>query len=161
MAIGLTACLYICGCFGPAHQRLTANKFVFTPTEPRNATLQGLDVSDDNVIAAIPDLRQIQCNTLNMPGCRVTDRVVPAIVQVDSIETLDLSGTDVTIEGLRQLRALPRLKRIWISVAYYQPEDVNALRKLIPHAVIEEGSLGTIWRREEDERTGRKPREAS
>src|ERR1035437_9163507 len=56
---------------------------------------------------------------------------------------IGLGGTDVTIDGLRQLSALPKLKALFISTTHYKPEDLQQLAQLLPNTEIAHDSSGT------------------
>jgi hypothetical protein len=93
-------------------------------------------VGDAQVIAAAPDLRQVGVTELDLSSQPITDRAVPSIITIKSLEYLHLSGTDVTMNGLRQLAALPNLKELYISKSPYTADDVLSLSKLLSHTVI-------------------------
>ena len=114
----------------------------------------GKTVGDAELIAAAPDLKRIRVRALHLATMPVTDRAMPYIAQMTSLETLDLSGTRVTREGLREVARLPRLKYLWVSLRAYSPEAIESLAKALPGTKIDNGMAEGSEAAGGDSRTG-------
>lgn len=143
---GLFVLLFIAaGCSTSEHARL-AKLGLITPANHQLSFTFGRKIGDEEVIAAMPDLQRVHAQELRLPSLQVTDRIIPAVTKVESLEVLDLSGTDVTIDGLCQLRSLPHLKTLWISLEYYSSAELASLKSILSGTEVLEGNLGTRWR---------------
>jgi hypothetical protein len=148
--IWLMMLVLLAACGPGEHGRLENLGFTGASTDWRvvSARAVGKEVGDDQVIAAVPDLLRVQPIYLNLSTQPVSDRCIPAILQVKSLQTLDLSGTDVTSDGLQQLSGLPNLKLLYISVPNFHPEELQALAAALPGVNIQDN-----WRATEERRT--------
>lgn len=52
---------------------------------------------------------------IDLPGSQVTDGGLAHLAGMQNLEELNLASTRVTVEGVSQLRTLPRLRNIWLS----------------------------------------------
>ena len=108
----------------------------------------GKRVEDADLIEAVPYLKSICVHELHLDAEHISDRAIPYIVQLKSLKVLNLAGTDVTISGLRELRTLPKLKRLYISESYYKSEDLQQLSRLLPETTICNDWRGTEGRKD-------------
>ena len=141
------------GCAPKEYDRLRELGFTGAATNWRvvSAGEVGKQVGDEQVIDATGPLVRISPDYLNLSTQRISDRCIPAIVQVKSLEALDLSGTDVTADGLIQLSALPHLKKLFISQQNFRPDELQAVANALPGVDIEDNWRGTEGRQTRDQ----------
>ncbi len=70
------------------------------------------------------------------PVC-LNDESLATVAKIESLETLDISEADFSLEGLRQLRSMPNLKRLRISVTYLEEATIETLRSEMPGVQID------------------------
>ena len=144
------------GCAPKEYARLRELGFTGAATNWRivSAGEVGKTVGDQEVIDATGPLVRISPDYLNLSTQRISDRCIPAIVQVKSLEALDLSGTDVTADGLIQLAALPHLKKLFITEQNFRPDELQAVGNALPNVDIEDNWRGTQGRQMRDQNDG-------
>jgi hypothetical protein len=98
-------------------------------------------MDDDAFARAFVYLKKYGMKELDLNGRQISDRSVPLLVQLKTVRDLNLAGTDLTLDGLKQLRHLPRLE--WLSVAAGQlgEAELAELRAAMPKVKVEETLL--------------------
>jgi len=137
------------------HAIVSMNKLVWLRLS-RNASLSGqigpdlsrlrsltfLDLCgtnlDNAMLANLVPLSQLK--ELNLRRNNVSDKGFVYIAKIKSLEILNATDTLVTIKGLSLLSALPHLRTVFVRMLQYKPEDLAALKKLLPGVKIESGS---------------------
>src|SRR4051812_19874903 len=99
------------GCSGPEYRRLAEIGATGKADDWRSIGFTR-PVGDEEVIRAVPDLKRIRVREVHLAARHVSDRIIPYLTQLDSLEVLDLSGTDVTAQGMHGLAKLPKLKHL-------------------------------------------------
>lgn len=74
--------------------------------------------------------------TYKPPACP-TDETVKILVEMKSLESLQLDETRLTLGALQQLKQLPALKKLTLGGVDIPREDVERLRKEMPQVKVE------------------------
>jgi hypothetical protein len=67
---------------------------------------------------------------------QITDAGLEHLTALGSLETLDLSGSPVTAEGLRTLRGLKKLRELIVADIPFRPEQKRELQEAFPRTTI-------------------------
>jgi len=95
-------------------------------------------LDDDKLAAAFRYLHQYEPQDLRFDGRQITDLSVSLLIQLDSVEVLDLAGTQITKAGLKRLRLMRGLRQLWVSDTM-SPQDIDEIRHEMPKGVTVEG----------------------
>lgn len=79
----------------------------------------------------MPHLRRLNIITLDLEGCRLTDKSTSDLRFLTNLEYLDLSNTDVSDGTLAGLSALPQLRRLLLSGTRITDNGLRYLRQAI------------------------------
>jgi hypothetical protein len=112
-----------------------------TITEPDPATRQSrIDLiwfnplehklSDDDLIELSPALRRMDPLRLDLKGQPITNKSIDVLNPLDSLHVLDLSKTDVTFDGLKQLH-LKQLQQVSVTRSLLTSEQYEELKKAL------------------------------
>lgn len=66
----------------------------------------------------------------------VDDSLIVEIAAEDSIERLDVRGTKITIQGLRGLRPMPRLRELYVDSTQVSESDLPPLKAMFPNTAL-------------------------
>jgi hypothetical protein len=116
-SVVLYACALVAGCHTGEREVSTIEKFggLMIPagegplvnSPPVDAVLfdpAKRVITDDDFAAVYPSIRQLSPRRLDLHGQRVSDRSIMLINELADLRWIDLRDTDVTSDGLRQLR---------------------------------------------------------
>jgi hypothetical protein len=93
-------------------------------------------LSDDDFAAVVPAVRQMDPMVLLLRGRHtISDKSVPLLNQLRATEHLDLSGTQVSVVGLRGLR-LKHLRALVVAPSRVSEEQVTELRRALPNVEV-------------------------
>lgn len=67
---------------------------------------------------------------------KITDKGINTILSMSKLQLLDLSFTSVTAEGLKRLKAMPKLLQLTVDLERLKPVDVYHLRRALPKCQI-------------------------
>jgi hypothetical protein len=98
----------------------------------RDLELIGAHVGDED-LDQLRGLRRLRSLVLTSSP-RVTDAGIAKLVELKGLEHLGLDFTDVSDDGLLQLKALPRLQEVWVTTSEGRvtPEGVERLKAEMP-----------------------------
>lgn len=66
----------------------------------------------------------------------VDDSLIAEIAAEDSIERLDVRGTRITIQGLRGLHFMPRLRELYVDSTQVSESDLPELKAMFPNTEL-------------------------
>jgi hypothetical protein len=75
---------------------------------------------------------------LGLEGQPITNTSVPAILKLNRIRELYLQGTNITLGGLTQLAALPKLEYVVITKGLLTPIELSELRQTVRAEIAED-----------------------
>lgn len=104
-----------------------------TPLGPGNSVVTEL--------RSFPELRVLRLESFYHDETCADDAGVQCLRELESLEELSLSGTQVTNAGLQVIRSLPRLKRLELGVTYPLNQGCYRNRTEIPPARIDDDGL--------------------
>jgi hypothetical protein len=90
-------------------------------------------------LKALPDLKRLNLGqrlTYKPPACP-TDETIAILVDLKSLESLQLSEARLTFAALQQLKQLPALKQLTLEGIDVPQADVERLKKELPELKIE------------------------
>lgn len=110
---------------------------------PRRKQLRDVDLVD-----LAPSLRALRPHNLDLDGADLTDAAVPQLVQLKTLSSLSLGGTQISRTGVRLLLgALPRLRDVFVNAMVISAEEADELRREFSGVrivrVIDQG--GGVW----------------
>ncbi len=91
----------------------------------------------DNHLLKLVHLNNI--TKLSLEHTRISDVGLSSLKSLKNLQYLNLNGTQVTFRGLVQLEGLPQLKNIFVYQTLINREDIGALNKSFPNAIIDFG----------------------
>lgn len=95
--------------------------------------VQPIPVDDDDFKKIIEALRAFRnLEILDMKETNITDRSIPLIATLESLERVELTGTKVTREGVLKLQRLPRLWLVTLSQDRFTENDVDFMKARMP-----------------------------
>lgn len=89
----------------------------------------GVGDSDLFDLKGMPVLNEIQAAR----NSRITDKGMAALLEIPTLELLDLSFTSTTVKGLKTLSKLPNLRHMTVSFEKLKPLGVYELRRALPN----------------------------
>ncbi len=66
----------------------------------------------------------------------VDDSLIVEIAAEDSIERLDVRGTKITIQGLRGLHSMPRLRELYVDSTQVSESELSPLKAMFPNTEV-------------------------
>jgi hypothetical protein len=91
-------------------------------------------------ITSLPNLSSLMLGQ-RLPGqdrpLSLTDESLATITKMKSLESLEIGESRFSLEALRQLGALPNLKKLKITRTEISTEEVEALRSALPEVQID------------------------
>ncbi|HZZ70683.1 MAG TPA: hypothetical protein VFE24_00405 [Pirellulales bacterium] len=75
----------------------------------------------------IAELRQHPLTSLTMGSTAITDKGLAYASEIETLNSIDVSGTQVTKEGLKQVRTMPHLKNLWACGLDLKQTDAQAI----------------------------------
>ena len=117
-----------------------------TFTEPDPATKQSrIDLvwfnplerklSDEDLLELSPALRRMDPLRLDLKGQPITDSSINVLNRLDSLHVLDLSKTDVTFEGLKQLHP-KQLQQVSVTRSLMTSEQYEELKMTLGSVTV-------------------------
>lgn len=94
---------------------------------------------DDALLQSLETMPRLTRLTLANAG-GVDDDALERLANIDTLDRLNLIGTDVTAAGLRALRDCPNLTEIYLWRAAVSDADIETLRPDFPHTDIHVGA---------------------
>ena len=95
--------------------------------------VQPIPVDDNDfkkIIEALRAFRNLQY--LDMKETDITDRSIPLIATLESLERVQLTGTNVTRDGVLKLQQLPKLCLVTVSRNRFTEDDVHFMNARMP-----------------------------
>lgn len=92
------------------------------------------------MIAAMPKLASLRLGQRLPRGGApksLSNQSIPTLLKLRTLESLELSEADFSVEALSQLQALPKLQRLKLDRTYLTAEDVAQLRKTLTDVKID------------------------
>lgn len=84
--------------------------------------------------------------TYKLPACP-TDETIPILVELKSLESLQLDEARLTLSALRQLKQLPSLKILKLGGVEIPKADIDRLRQELPGTKIEWTEPNEVYRK--------------
>lgn len=103
------------------------------------ATLQGPD-TDAELANELEGLKEARVNHLSFQDSNLTDRSIDKLLELEHLETLNVSGADFTVDGLSRLKALARLRKLQVGIGQFTQEELRRLRAALPAVDIQSGN---------------------
>jgi hypothetical protein len=105
---------------------------------PRTSIDREKQFGDEQLRAIVPAMKDLdKFNALNLSGSSVTDEGIRDLSTLTELEVLDVCETAVTADGLMQLQHLPKLTFITVSDGKYSDEALAKLKRAFPRVTIE------------------------
>lgn len=73
------------------------------------------------------------------PNLRHTDKGMGYLKGLHNLQSLNLVGTKVTVQGVRQLQSLKQLQSLYLYQTGVRGKDWASLKQLFPHTVLDSG----------------------
>jgi hypothetical protein len=67
----------------------------------------------------------------------LTDRSLPTLLKIPTLESLEIGEARFSLEALKQLKRMPNLKRLKIDRTELSTQDIDLLRVELPHVKID------------------------
>jgi hypothetical protein len=64
---------------------------------------------------------------LNLTGTSITDKTLASVRTLETLTWLDVAATSVSPDGIRQLKAMPRLKQVLVGGPQFDDDTVKRL----------------------------------
>ncbi len=83
------------------------------------------------------------CNALrrlSVERSNLTDTTIAALQSLQYLQYLNLVGTQVTAQGIQQLKSLPVLENIYLAQSGVKRSEFALLKKIFPKAIIDSGN---------------------
>jgi hypothetical protein len=133
--------LLVWGLSGCAHPRLALSPDIkalypyglgTVPVEPDRLNFHHAPMDDDDFARAFRYIKNYGPKQLHLNNRQVTDLSVSLLIQLDSVEDLDLAYSPVSIGGLKRLRLMKNLKRLWVGAGQFTAVELAELRQAMP-----------------------------
>jgi hypothetical protein len=92
-------------------------------------------LSDEDLLELSPALRRMDPLRLDLKGQPITDNSIDVLNRLDSLHVLDLSKTDVTFEGLKQLH-FKQLQQVSVTRSLLTSEQYEDLKKTLGSVTV-------------------------
>lgn len=111
----LCGCGYIRQTFSTNLDRLVPYGVRTIPDEDGILFFQWKYMGDDELAGAFRYIQAYEPTHINFGGREISDLSVSLLLQLDSVEELDLYGTRITKEGFKRLGKMRKLRRLWVT----------------------------------------------
>jgi len=84
-----------------------------------------------------------QCSNLtrlSIDHTNLTDARLAYLINLKNLQYLNLVGTKVSVQGMEQLKGLPKLESLYLGQTLVKGNDFGLLRKLFPKTIIDSGN---------------------
>lgn len=126
---------------GAAITKPIPNVAVFVPRRSADGREKFGDEQLRAIVPAMKDLNRF--NELDLGYSSITDAGIHHLRTLSELEELHVHETAVTVNGLTELRHLPKLRLIVISRGQYADDDLATLKREFPKATIHEAGHPT------------------
>ena len=99
------------------------------------------ELSDERFAEALPLLKKVRVQDLDLNSTDVSDASVPRIAELKTLKSLNVVGTRLTADALQQLRVLPRLKYLTVWSEQFNDADVARLEASLPGVDVERDDI--------------------
>lgn len=134
--------LCICGCSylremsSPNLEALTPYGAVTSEDQDERLVFIRRPMSDDELAMAFRYIKSYEPKELSFNGRGITDLSVSLLLQLDSVERLELQGTGISIHGLTHLRLMKNLHVLYVSTSL-EPKEMNNLQESLKGIKVE------------------------
>lgn len=94
------------------------------------------DTTEEKFAAAVDHLKKTKIRELILQSTRLTDKSISDLLELERVDTLLVNGTYFTVEGMLRLKALPRLKRLYVAEGQFTDAEQERIRTALPNIEI-------------------------
>ena len=98
-------------------------------------------VTDEQFAEGVPDLRKLKLRELHLQHTELTDESINGILQLTTVQRINIGGNNFSAGGLMRLAALPQLRRLRVPQGQFAAAELKRLREVMPKADVGEWAM--------------------
>jgi hypothetical protein len=113
-------------------------RVVMIPNRPDYIGFQYTGIDDAGMRNAAQYLKSYGVIDLNLTGTQISDASIETLLKIQSIRTLHLLRTQITLNGMKRLRGLMYLETLSIENDKFNEQQIGELQAALPNVQIEQ-----------------------